>query len=87
MKITKSKKKDKFVCFRIRTKLDENGQVVGGYYGKIYGDIFFLPNSYGAVIVAIPQFLYYLNPNPLDRNLEWDGDTNLFPGPRVEAMR
>lgn len=85
--ITKSKKAEKFTCFRIRTKLDENGQVVGGYYGKIYGDIYFLSNSDYSAVVAIPQFLYYLNPNPLDRNLEWDGDTNLFPGPRVEAMR
>ena len=38
-------------------------------------------------VIATPSFLYYLNPNPLDRNLEWDGVTNLFPGPRVEARR
>ena len=38
-------------------------------------------------VIATPSFLYYLNPNPLDRNLEWDGVTNLFPGPRVHARR
>ena len=27
------------------------------------------------------SFRYYLNPNPLDRNLEWDMKTNLCPNP------
>ena len=27
------------------------------------------------------RFLYYLNPAPLDRNLEWDMKTNLCPNP------
>ena len=27
------------------------------------------------------SFLYYLNPAPLDRNLEWDMKTNLCPNP------
>ena len=86
-KFTKSKQAEKFVCFRIRTKTDENGKVIGGYYGKIYEDIDFQANKDYTVVVATPCFLYYLNPNPLDRNLEWDGVTNLFPGPRVEALR
>lgn len=86
-KFTESKREDKFVCFRIRTKKDENGNVVGGYYGKIYKDIHFLPNSGYEAAIATPYFLYYLNPNPLDRNLEWDGETNLFPGPRIHAWR
>ena len=29
----------------------------------------------------VVHFLYYLNPNPLDRNLEWDMKTNLCPNP------
>ena len=87
MKFTESKQNEKFVCFRIRTKIDENGKVVGGYYGKIYNDIHFLPSWKYKAVIATPCFLYYLNPNPLDRNLEWDGVTNLFPGPRVEAWR
>lgn len=86
-KFTKSKQAEKFVCFRIRTKIDENGKVVGGYYGKIYNDIHFLSSWKYKAVIATPSFLYYLNPNPLDRNLEWDGVTNLFPGPRVEAWR
>lgn len=87
MKFTESKQNEKFVCFRIRTKIDENGMVVGGYYGKIYKDIHFLPSWKYKAVIATPSFLYYLNPNPLDRNLEWDGVTNLFPGPRVHARR
>ena len=31
--------------------------------------------------VAAPSFLYYLNPTPLDRNLEWDMKNNLCPNP------
>jgi len=27
------------------------------------------------------EFLYYLNPTPLDRNLEWDMKNNLCPNP------
>ena len=86
-KIIRSRDENKCVCFRIRTKKDKNGKIIGGYYGKIYKDIHFLPTSRYKVIVATPCFLYYLNPNPLDRNLEWDGETNLFPGPRVEEPR
>jgi hypothetical protein len=50
--------------FRIRTKLDENGNVVSARYGKIYGDL--------------PQFTYYYNPTPNDRNVEFDSKQNLL---------
>ena len=33
------------------------------------------------VPVAAPSFMYYLNPKPLDKNLEWDMKTNLCPNP------
>jgi hypothetical protein len=49
--------------FRVRTKLDENGNVVSAHYGKIYGDFM--------------QFRYYLNPTPNDRNIEFDPKRNL----------
>lgn len=65
--------------FRIRSRYDENGNLVGGYYGKIYGDFEIgCRLRYGGCSV---EFLYYLNPTPLDRNLEWDMKTNLCPNP------
>jgi hypothetical protein len=50
--------------FRVRTKLDENGNVVSARYGKIYGDL--------------AQFTYYLNPTINDRNVEFDPKQNLL---------
>ena len=68
-------------AFRIRTKKDKNGKIVSAYYGKIYGDIV-IKKPYGLEeLVAAPSFMYYLNPKPLDRNLEWDMKTNLCPNP------
>lgn len=52
--------------FRVRTKLDENGNIVSTRYGKIYGDL--------------AQFSYYLNPTPNDRNVEFDPTQNLIQG-------
>lgn len=50
--------------FRVRTELDDKGNVIGGYYGKMYG--------------GLPESAYYLNPNRGDRNVEWDTSQNLF---------
>ena len=69
----------KCYCFRIRTERDENGKVKSSLYGKIYGDpSFFLEGSdrWKQKICGI-SYLYYLNPAPNDRNLEWDRKTNL----------
>jgi len=52
--------------FRVRTKVDENGNVVSARYGKIYGDL--------------AQFTYYYNPTPNDRNIEFDPKQNLLGG-------
>jgi hypothetical protein len=52
--------------FRVRTKLDENGNVVSARYGKIYGDL--------------AQFTYYFNPTLNDRNIEFDPKQNLLGG-------
>ena len=71
---------DRNFAFRIRTKKDKNGKIVSAYYGKIYGDIDFKKFT-SKVPVATPSFMYYLNPKPLDRNLEWDMKTNLCPNP------
>jgi len=55
--------------FRVRTKLDENGNVVSARYGKIYGDL--------------AQFTYYFNPTLNDRNVEFDPKQNLLGGEQV----
>ena len=68
----------KCFCFRIRTKYDEKGNVVEGYYGKIYGDVVM---GWSYLGVSRVGFLYYLNPTPNDRNLEWDMNNNLCPNP------
>jgi len=65
-------------CFRIRTRRNDRGEIVEAYYGKIYGDFLIETKSNPYVPVASAQFRYYLNPTPLDRNLEWDRKTNLF---------
>lgn len=57
--------------FRVRTKKDETGKIVSSLYGKIYGDIRFGRDG-------VIQFLYYLNPTPNDRNMEFDPAKNLF---------
>jgi hypothetical protein len=53
---------------RVRTALDEHGNVKSALYGKIYGDFM--------------QFSYYLNPTPNDRNVEFDPKQNLLHGLR-----
>ena len=67
-------------CFRIRTKLDGNGNIVEANFGKIYGDIDVILNvgRENKVGIAV-RFRYYLNPTSLDRNLEWDTKNNLNP--------
>ena len=64
-------------CFRIRTRRDDRGRIVEAYYGKIYGDIL-MYTGYNFIVCGV-KFLYYHNPTPLDRNLEWDRKTNLGP--------
>jgi hypothetical protein len=50
--------------FRVRTVVDGHGNIVSAHYGKIYGDFM--------------QFIYYLNPNPNSRNIEFDPKQNLM---------
>lgn len=68
-------------CFRIRTRRDKNGTIAEAYYGKIYGDFHIGYENRPADKVETVGFFYYLNPKPLDRNLEWDRKTNLCPNP------
>ena len=82
LKLVSSFDAERNFAFRIRTKRDKNGRITSAYYGKIYGDICF-KKLIGVDVeaVAAPSFLYYLNPTPLDRNLEWDMKNNLCPNP------
>jgi hypothetical protein len=50
--------------FRVRTTIDDRGNILSAQYGKIYGDFM--------------QFSYYLNPTPNDRNVEFDPKHNLI---------
>lgn len=70
---------DRCYCFRIRSKYDEGGNLVEAYYGKIYGDFRF--NGNDEVGLSEVGFAFYLNPESLDRNLEWDTRNNLCPEP------
>lgn len=85
--ITNSMVKSRCYCFRIRTVKDDTGVVTNAYYGKIYGDISAervvdraIKGEARRRFVAQPEFLYYLNPTPMDKNLEFDGRHNLRPG-------
>jgi hypothetical protein len=55
---------DRCYYFRVRTKIDDNGNIVSTHYGKIYGDFM--------------QFSYYFNPTPNSRNVEFDPKQNLM---------
>lgn len=61
---------------RVRTVLDDNGNVKSALYGKIQGDVRFYVGS-KAPLAGI-GFNYYLNPTPNDRNVEFDPKQNLF---------
>ncbi len=68
--------------FRVRTELDDEGNVVGGLYGKIHSQIKlskFIAETGGTPKPNI-SFNYYLNPNNNDTNIEFDPEKNLFKG-------
>jgi hypothetical protein len=50
--------------FRVRTIMNEGGQIESANYGKIYGDFM--------------NFTYYCNPTPNDRGMEFDRKRNLL---------
>ena len=71
-------------AFRIRSEFDDKGRLTGGYYGKIYGDFEFREGNRASFLGL--EFLYYLNPVPLDRNLEWDMKGNLCTNPNLANL-
>jgi hypothetical protein len=70
---------DRCYSFRIRSRFDESGNLIEAYYGKIYGDFRFKGTDKSGFTGI--NFLYYLNPTSLDRNLEWDMKNNLCTKP------
>ncbi len=58
--------------FRVRTKMDDKGNITNALYGKIYGD---LGENFGTGKIG---FTYYLNPKPNSRNMEFNTKSNLF---------
>ena len=65
-------------CFRIRTRRNEEGKIIESYYGKIYGDIELRQKYDGDTPSTVGvKFLYYLNSNSLDRNLEYKTGSNI----------
>jgi hypothetical protein len=62
-----------YLAFRVRTVVDDKGNIVSAQYGKIYG-----PIEFGVGKEHRIRFSYYLNPTPNDRNLEFDPNRNLF---------
>jgi len=75
-KVVKLEKLDRteYLVFRVRTILDEKGNIVSAKYGKIYG-----PFDYGVgEKLDHLRFTYYFNPTPNDRNLEFDTSRNLI---------
>jgi hypothetical protein len=64
-------KENRNYFFRIRTRMDEQGNIISALYGKIHGDIEW---GHGGWV----RFVYYLNPTSNDRNMEFDPTKNLF---------
>jgi hypothetical protein len=75
--------KDTFHFFRIRSEVDKNGKLKRAMYGKIQGDLKVDPRGKAGGTI---EFYYWLNPD-YTRNLEFDGNRNLFsPLPTGESI-
>lgn len=81
-----AKDKSQHYFIRVRTKLDDKGNIVSALYGKIQSDVALdVINSKRGLL----YFTYYLNPTPNDYNVEFDPKKNLidtgFRGHKVQA--
>jgi hypothetical protein len=63
--------------FRVRTVLNEQGEIKESSYGKIHGPIHVAGSGRDKARII---FQYYFNPTVNDRNLEFDPSKNLFGG-------
>lgn len=73
-----SEDRNRSFAFRVRTRRGAHGEIVEAFYGKIYGNPRLLAGG-GYPLLGF-EMTYYLNPVPLDRNLEWDRKNNGFAG-------
>jgi len=73
---SRTAKDDQAYFFRVRT-VEKEGRIVSALYGKIKGGIQIEARETKTGSIA---FTYYINPTPLDRNLEWDTKRNLITG-------
>lgn len=64
---------EEYLTFRVRTLLDDEGNIVSARYGKIYG-----PIEFGVGKEHHVRFTYYFNPTANDGNLEFDPSQNLL---------
>jgi len=65
--------KDTGFFLRTRVKKDQQGRIISANYAKFIGRLNVIANT-GKI-----EFLYYFNPTPNDRNLEFNPEKNLFP--------
>jgi hypothetical protein len=68
-------REDQNYFFRVRTKKDAQGNTVSALYGKIDGD--FNQEDGGFLARGWLSFIYYLNPEPNSRDMEFDWRRNL----------
>ncbi len=61
---------------RVRTILDEKGNIKSALYGKIHGGFKFFGAATDGSFLTVPA--YYLNPESNSRNMEFDPGRNLF---------
>lgn len=66
------------ISFALGRNSTSQEKIRSAIYGKMYGDFKIVGKK--NVIKGV-SFLYYLNPTPNDRNLEWDMTNNLCPKP------
>ncbi len=67
-------KKEDYLIFRTRTKVDENGNLLEARYGKIYGPLeFHLLKENNNIAAKQVRIRYHLNPTINDTNLECNG--------------
>ena len=59
-----------YYIFRVRTKLNDDGNIISAMYGKVEGEI-------SVSRTPSVSFIYYLNPDGT-RNLEYNPQKNLF---------
>ncbi len=62
--------------FRVRTEVDDKGQVKKAWFGKMYGDLYSAFDFDKRICI---MFTYYLNPDGT-RNVEFDPTRNLLTG-------